>query len=206
MFYGIAWVEWFGYAASIVVAISLMMSSIVKLRWLNLTGATMFSSYGFIIGALPVGFLNLFIVVINVVYLVRMYRAKDDFRIMRWSGGDEFLSHFLEFHQAEIERFFPRLDFGNLDGRVVFFLVRNSAPIGLLFGRSQEGGSFLIELDYVGPQYRDLKMGSFLYEKNDFFRRQGYSALKAQATGSGHDAYLMRMGFARQGEYFVKAL
>ena len=206
MFLGIAWIEWFGYAASVVVAISLMMSSIVKLRWLNLTGATMFSSYGFIIGALPVGFLNLFIVVINVVYLVRMYRAKDDFRIMRWSGGDEFLSHFLEFHQAEIERFFPRLDFGNLDGRVVFFLVRNSAPIGLLFGRSQEGGSFLIELDYVGPQYRDLKMGSFLYEKNDFFRRQGYSALKAQATGSGHDAYLMRMGFARQGEYFVKAL
>ena len=206
MFLGIAWIEWFGYAASVVVAISLMMSSIVKLRWLNLTGAAMFSSYGFIIGALPVGFLNLFIVVINVVYLVRMYRAKDDFRIMRWSGGDEFLSHFLEFHRAEIERFFPRLDYRNLDGRSVFFLVRNSAPIGLLFGRSQEGGSFLIELDYVGPQYRDLKMGSFLYEKNDFFRRQGYSALKAQATGSGHDAYLMRMGFARQGEYFVKAL
>ena len=206
MFLGVAWIEWFGYAASVVVAISLMMSSIVKLRWLNLTGAAMFSSYGFIIGALPVGFLNLFIVVINVVYLVRMYRAKDDFRIMRWSGGDEFLSHFLEFHRAEIERFFPRLDYRNLDGRSVFFLVRNSAPIGLLFGRSQEGGSFLIELDYVGPQYRDLKMGSFLYEKNDFFRRQGYSALKAQATGSGHDAYLMRMGFARQGEYFVKAL
>jgi hypothetical protein len=206
MFLGIAWIEWFGYAASVVVAISLMMSSIVKLRWLNLTGAAMFSSYGFIIGALPVGFLNLFIVVINVVYLVRMYRAKDDFRIMRWSGGDEFLTHFLEFHRAEIERFFPRHDYRNLDGRSVFFLVRNSAPIGLLFGRSEEGGSFLIELDYVGPQYRDLKMGSFLYEKNDFFRRQGYTALKAQATGSGHDAYLMRMGFARQGEYFVKAL
>ena len=67
MFLGIAWIEWFGYAASVVVAISLMMSSIVKLRWLNLTGATMFSSYGFIIGALPVGFLNLFIVVITVV-------------------------------------------------------------------------------------------------------------------------------------------
>ena len=206
MFLGVAWIEWFGYAASVVVAISLMMSSIVKLRWLNLTGAAMFSSYGFIIGALPVGFLNLFIVVINVVYPVRLYRAEGAFRVMRWSGGGEGLSHFLEFHREEIERFFPRLDYRNLDGRSVFFLVRNSAPIGLLFGRSQEGGSFLIELDYVGPQYRDLKMGSFLYEKNDFFRRQGYSALKAQATGSGHDAYLMRMGFARQGEYFVKAL
>ena len=67
MFLGIAWIEWFGYAASVVVAISLMMSSIVKLRWFNLTGATMFSAYGFVIGAWPVGFLNLFIVAINII-------------------------------------------------------------------------------------------------------------------------------------------
>ena len=206
MFYGISWIEWFGYAASVVVAISLTMSSIVKLRWLNLTGAMMFSSYGFIIGALPVGFLNLFIVVINIVYLLRMYREKDDFRIMRWSGDTEYLRHFLDFHRMDIERFFPRLDLSNLDGRHVFFLVKNAAPIGLLLGRQPENGCFLIELDYVGPQFRDFKMGSFLYEKNDFFRQQGYSTLKAPVTGSHHDAYLARMGFARQGDYFVKAL
>jgi hypothetical protein len=206
MLYGIAWVEWFGYAASIVVAISLMMSSIVKLRWFNLTGAAMFSSYGFIIGALPVGFLNLFIVAINVVYLGRMYREKDDFRIMVWSGSDEYLNHFLDFHGKEIKRFFPRFDFSSVDGRRVFFLVKNAAPIGLLIGRRQDDGGFLIELDYVGPQFRDFKMGSFLYEKNDFFRQQGYSSLKAQATGSSHDAYLARMGFARHGDFFVKEL
>ncbi|MFT3848087.1 MAG: hypothetical protein QM739_05255 [Propionivibrio sp.] len=206
MLYGISWIEWFGYAASIVVAISLTMSSIVKLRWLNLTGAAMFSSYGFIIGALPVGFLNLFIVVINIVYLVRMYREKDDFRIMRWSGDAEYLNYFLDFHRAEIERFFPRLDVSDLAGRHVFFLIKNAAPIGLLLGRQPENGCFLIELDYVGPQFRDFKMGSFLYENNDFFRRQGYSILKAQAGGGGHDAYLLRMGFTRQGDYFVKTL
>lgn len=206
MFYGISWIEWFGYAASVVVAISLTMSSIVKLRWLNLTGALMFSSYGFIIGALPVGFLNLFIVVINIVYLVRMYRERDDFRIMRWSGDNEYLAHFLDFHRADIERFFPKLDISNLDGRHVFFLVKNAAPIGLLLGHQPEDGSFLIELDYVGPQYRDFKMGSFLYEKNDFFRRQGYSTLKAMASGGDHDAYLARMGFSRQGDLFVKTL
>ena len=51
---GVPWVEWFGYAASVVVAISLTMSSIIKLRWFNLTGAAMFSVYGFVIGAWPV--------------------------------------------------------------------------------------------------------------------------------------------------------
>lgn len=49
-------------------------------------------------------------------------------------------------------------------------------------------------------------MGSFLYEKNDFFRQQGYSTLKATASGGDHDAYLTRMGFARLGNDFVKVL
>lgn len=206
MFYGISWIEWFGYAASVVVAISLTMSSIVKLRWLNLAGAAMFSSYGFIIGAWPVGFLNLFIVVINIVYLVRMYREKDDFRIMRWSGDAEYLDHFLDFHRDEIARFFPRFDRADAVDRRVYFLVKNAAPIGLLLGRQTENGCFLIDLDYVGPQFRDFKMGSFLYANNDFFRQQSFSTLKAEASGGGHDTYLQRMGFTRQGDFFVKVL
>jgi len=38
---------WIGYIASGIVAISLAMSSIIKFRWMNLIGATMFSTYGF---------------------------------------------------------------------------------------------------------------------------------------------------------------
>lgn len=206
MYYGISWIEWFGYAASIVVAVSLTMSSIVKLRWLNLAGSTMFSIYGFIIGALPVGFLNLFIAAINVMYLTRMHREKDDFRIMAWSGGDEYLNYFLDTHRVEIGRYFPRFNGADLEGRSVFFLIKNSVPIGLLIGRRQADDCFLIELDYVGPEYRDFRMGSFLYEKNAFFKELGYASLKAPATGGGHDAYLERMGFARQEGCFVKKL
>ena len=204
--FGVSWVEWFGYAASVVVAISLTMSSIVKLRWFNLTGATMFSAYGFVIGAWPVGFLNLFIVAINIMYLLRLYRTRDDFRVMRWTGGDEFLKHFIDYHRQEIERFFPRFDAARLAGSVVYCLVRNASPIGLLIGRVDSAGRFEIDLDYVGPSYRDFRMGSFLYQQNDFFRNQGFSALLAAATGSGHDAYLERMGFVRQTGGFIKML
>ena len=38
--------EWVGYLASVVVAISLMMSNIKKLRWWNLIGAALFVAYG----------------------------------------------------------------------------------------------------------------------------------------------------------------
>ena len=206
MYFGIAWVEWFGYAASLMVAVSLMMSSIVKLRWFNLIGATMFSSYGFIIGSLPVGFLNLFIVAINVVNLFRMYREKDDFRIMSLSGDSEYLSYFLKCHRKEIEKYFPLFDFDQGGARSAFYLVKNSIPIGLLIGHKQDDTTFMIELDYVGSPYRDFKMGSFIYQNNDFFVRQDYRTLKAPSAGGSHDDYLRKMGFRQDGECFAKTL
>ena len=206
MFFGVPWVEWFGYAASLMVAVSLMMSSIIKLRWINLVGSAMFSTYGFVIGSLPVGFLNLFIVVINVVNLLRMYREKDDFRIMSLSGDSEYLAYFLKCHRSEIEKYFPLFDFAERGERSAFYLVKNSNPIGLLIGHRQDEDTLLIELDYVGAQFRDFKMGSFVYRNNEFFLSQGYKVLKAPATGGGHDVYLEKMGFRLEGQYFVRTL
>ncbi|WP_138417511.1 YgjV family protein [Aquibacillus sediminis] len=71
----IDWLEWLGYLASFIVLVSLLMSNILKLRWINLLGSGLFSLYGFLIGALPVGFMNLGIVFINIYYLVQLYRA-----------------------------------------------------------------------------------------------------------------------------------
>jgi len=66
--------EWVGYLASIVVAISLMMSNIKKLRWWNLIGAALFVAYGVAIDAYPVALVNFFIVLIDIYYLVKLYR------------------------------------------------------------------------------------------------------------------------------------
>lgn len=69
-----------GYAASILIATSLLMRSIVRLRAINLAGAAAFSVYGFLIGAYPVGVLNLMTATINVVQLVRLRRRREIFR------------------------------------------------------------------------------------------------------------------------------
>ena len=58
-----------GYIASALVAVSLMMSSILKLRVINLVGASLFTVYGLLIGAYPVAVMNLFIVLIDLYYL-----------------------------------------------------------------------------------------------------------------------------------------
>ncbi|MCE9788342.1 hypothetical protein [Shewanella chilikensis] len=67
--------EWVGYLASVVVAISLMMSNIKRLRWWNLLGAALFVAYGVAIAAYPVALVNFFIVLIDAYYLVKLYRT-----------------------------------------------------------------------------------------------------------------------------------
>ena len=80
MLFNISLIEWIGYLGSALVAVSLTMSSIKKLRWYNLTGAAIFSFYGFAIGALPVALLNLFIVIADAYYLYLIYAQKDSFK------------------------------------------------------------------------------------------------------------------------------
>ncbi|MBI3163860.1 MAG: YgjV family protein, partial [Chloroflexi bacterium] len=66
--------ELVGYVGSVLVAVSLMMKSLLRLRVINLVGALFFVLYGLLIGALPVAFLNALIVGVNVYYLAQMWK------------------------------------------------------------------------------------------------------------------------------------
>ena len=72
-----AFIEWFGYGASVVVGVSLLMTSVVRLRWINLAGSLLFTAYGLLISAYPVALLNFSIALINVWHLARIHRRRD---------------------------------------------------------------------------------------------------------------------------------
>ena len=74
--FGIPLIEWVGYAASIMIAISLIMTNIVKLRVINSIGCILFAIYGFTVRAYPVGIINTFIFFINCYYLYKMHKDK----------------------------------------------------------------------------------------------------------------------------------
>lgn len=67
--------ELLGYMASVFVAVSLMMRSLVKLRVINLVSAVLFTVYGLIIAAYPVAIVNGFIVLVNIYYLQQTWRT-----------------------------------------------------------------------------------------------------------------------------------
>jgi hypothetical protein len=198
MLLGISWQEWIGYLGSVLVAFSLTMSSIKKLRWYNLVGASVFAFYGFMIGALPVALLNLFIVITNIFYLFRMYSHRDDFKLIRVAIGDAYLKYFLNYHQKEIQSFFPDFNhekWNEQDNRFTVLLIRNAAVAGVLSGLLIDG-KLNVEIDFVTAAYRDLKPGHFIYTQSSaFFSDAGVDRFEANSKNELHRKYLLKMGF-----------
>lgn len=191
-----------GYAASVLIATSLLMRSIVRLRAINLAGAATFSLYGFLIGAYPVGVLNLLTAIINIVQLVRLRRRKEIFRILEVRPDSPYLQYFLDFQAADIRRFFPAFarETATDASRLALVVLRDLVPAGVLLGRI-EGERLEVDLDYVVPQYRDTKVGRFLFgDEADFFRRRGIGEIVSRADADVHAQYLRRMGFTRAGD------
>ena len=193
----IPWLEIIGYAGSVLVAVSLTMSSVVKLRWLNLAGAAVMSVYGLLVGAYPVLAVNAFIVLVNVWYLGRMTREEEYFELLEIkSMANTFLARFLEFHASDIARYFPGFDLAALKDPTVVFILRDMHPAGLLICVPDGDGTLEVALDYVIPRYRDLKCARFFYRQwGPVFARRGFRRFLARTDVADHVRYLSRIGY-----------
>ncbi len=188
--------DWIGYIASLIVLISLLMSSIKKLRWINLGGALLFGIYGFLIGSLPTGFMNLGIVIIDIYFLIRMYKSKEFFRVLPIENDTEYLNYFLDFYKKDIG---SRLDISKIDFKkatVKLYLLRNMNPAGIFICNEFDKKTLEITLDYVIPMFRDFKLGQFIFGGQKlYFLGKGYNRFVVFTKNSSHIKYLKKMGF-----------
>jgi hypothetical protein len=190
--------QWIGYIASVVIATSMLMNSIQKLRWINLFGAALFSIYGFIINAFPVAMLNGFIVCIDIYYLLKMYANKDYFRLLEVNSTNNYLEAFLDFHKNDIEKFFPGFTFKPELNKLSILILCNMSVAGVVLAHEENQKTLKIGLDFVIPQYRDQKPGKFLYKNNlYYFSKLGYEKLCSQTYSKSHSKYLKKMGFIK---------
>ncbi|SMO41232.1 hypothetical protein SAMN06265379_101617 [Saccharicrinis carchari] len=191
--------EWIGYAASLMIAISITMSSIVKFRILNLIGALIFSLYGFLIGALPVGFMNLFIAFVDLYFLIQIFKTKEAFEILEVRPNDNYLARYLQFNEREIQRFFPGFTYNPEWNDLSFFVLRDMQVAGLFLAHRQADNVLRVRLDYVGPKYRDFKNGRYIYSRlRKYFSEHGITMVLADAGSKNHLKYLKKIGFEEQ--------
>jgi hypothetical protein len=188
--------QWVGYAASVIIAVSLAVSSIVKFRWLNMVGALAFSIYGFMIGAIPVGILNGIIAIVDIYFLVIIYGKKEVFETLEIRPENYYLIRFLEYHNDEIQKFFPGFYYKPDMNTVSFFILRNMSVAGLYLAHREENNVLKVGLDYVIPEYRDFKNGKYVYLRlKDRFIESGFTKVLAEGNSFKYIKYLKKLGF-----------
>lgn len=193
--------QWIGYTASAIIAISMTMSSIVKFRVINLIGASLFCTYGILIDALPVALLNGFIVVVDIYYLHNIFSRKEVFDIMRVRNDNKYLKRFLDFYRDDIQRFFPGFTHRPELNSYTFFILRDMAVAGILLARREEGEVLHVILDYVKAEYRDFKNGKFIFHRlQEEMIREGFTKVVTEGHTPIHKRYLRKLGFKQTGE------
>lgn len=189
--------EYIGYAGSVIILVSLLMRSLVKLRWINLAGSALFSVYGLMIHAWPVFGINAVIVGIDAWFVYQMSRLRDYFDLSPLPEiGAAYFRKFFLYHENDIQAFFPGTPFESLVGAETYLLFRNMLAVGF-FSIRREGDEARVVADYVVPEYRDFQTGAFVYGiKRMYFKEMGIRRFVAESGNAVHQTYLRRNGFA----------
>ena len=196
------YLEIFGYIGTALVLLSMMMTSVVKLRLFNTVGSCISMIYAFLSGAWPVVFLNLGLIIINVWQLIRLNRTETIFECIPVNADDKSLEYFLTYHGNDIAQHFPDYKLKQGPNTEVYMVYTAGESVGVLVG-TRDFDTLNVELDYSTVKYRDCSVGTFLYEH---LKKTGIKKLIAEGKGEFHNQYLIKMGFAEVSGKFTKVL
>ena len=195
--------ELVGYLGSVLVLISMLMTSVVRLRVINLIGSAVFTAYALLIRSYPTALLNGCLVGVNVYQLLRLRRAAGkSYEIQAIGPGEGFTAWFLDRCREDAARYFPALDAEKARHAEGFAVFYDDQAAGILLGE-REGDLFRILLDYTTPSFRDCSVGEFLYGA---LPGCGVARLSGAADSPEHVQYMEKMGFTRleDGSYFKR--
>ncbi len=187
-----------GYLASFIVLVSLLMSSVKRLRWINLIGSMTFAVYGFLIGSIPVAVLNIGTSLINIYYLTKMSNTKEYFQTLEFETDSKYFQNFLDFYQKDLFYFFSPKNINLKQSDISFYVLRNLKPAGIFIGTKITDDVLRVDFDYVVPEFRDFRLGKYIYQDmRHIFIDKGLKTLVAYTNVQKHEKYLIKMGFKK---------
>lgn len=201
-----------GYIASVLLAISLLVTNDFKFRWLNTFGCISFVIYGILINALPIILTNSILLVINLFYLIRIYRTKENFDLLEIKRDDKLVNKFLSFYHDDIKYYFPDFKLNDLDGGICFVVLRDIVIANIFAANIFENGKAFVTINYTVPKYRDYKVGKFIFEKEKkYLVSKGIKTIMYKDIArKDHEKFLGIMGFKKEHlgdkEYYTKNL
>lgn len=194
-------VEIIGYVGSALVLVSMLMTSVVRLRIINLTGSIIFAGYALAIRSYPTAIMNICLAGINIYHLVRIFKEQKIYDLIKLDQGDGYFSYLLDSFGEDILHWFP--DFSAESKADAAYLVCcDKDPACLFLGKETAPGDLTVMLDYATPVYRDTSVGKFLYTN---LADKGYKTLSFGQRSEGHLPYLQKMGYVKadDGSYVL---
>lgn len=201
-----------GYIASGFLAISLLVNNDFKFRWINALGCLFFIIYGLLIHAFPIVLTNGFLLCINLYYIAKIYKAHEDFDIIEFSGEDRIVNKFLSFYKDDIITYFPDFHFELGDTHIRFIVLRDLVIANIFVAELQKDGTAVVKLNYTIPQYRDFKVGRYIfYKEKKFLLSKGVIRIVYESVAKkGHAKFLKVNGFEKKyginGNGYIKVL
>lgn len=191
-----------GYVGSAFVLASFLMATVKKLRIINSIGSVVTIVYGFLIQAYPTVFMNVCLLAINVWYLIKMFRYKESFNIVRSRMNDGSVKFFLEQNKDDISQFFPEFNAESDDINYTRLIYCQNKIVGLCAGKLTDG-VLNIFIDYTVKEYRDYSVGRYLFAS---FPSDNITTVEVSQKTKHHDLYMRKMGFVRDGNRFTKRI
>jgi hypothetical protein len=203
------WLEAAGWIGSALVVYSLTQARVLRFRWINFAGSVIATAYNAILGIWPFVAMNGVIAVINVYWLVRLYReAHDDatYEVVEVTPDDAYLQHVLRTHATDIAEFAPGFAAQPPPDEVrsAYLVQRGDETVGVVVVRDAGGGEAQVELDWVSQRFRDFTPGEFVYRRSGIFAAKGFDRLVVPRALPRSLDYLHRVGFRSDGDRWVR--
>ena len=189
-----------GYTASLLLAISLLVNNDLKFRWLNTLGCIAFIGYGILIHAFPIILTNSILLLINLFYLIKIYRTHEDFELIEFKGEEKLVHKFLSFHQSDIQAYFPEYRQEETGNNINFVVLRDLVIANMFVAELTEDGTAIVKINYTVPRYRDYKVGKFIFDReNKYLVSKGVRRLIYRSVfNKKHEKFIQVMGFKKE--------
>ena len=195
--------EIFGYIGSVLVVVSLLMTSVIKLRIFNMAGSIISGTYALIIGSFPLVLMNGCLIIINIYNLYKLLNTKQEYDLVEIKAEDAFTGYFLEHYKTDIKKYFPDFGFDVSEMDMAYLVCCKADPAGILLGKKCGIDEIEISLEYTTQMFRDCSAGKYLYEE---LAGKGIKKLVLRNAGEDHRAYLLKMGYTGSNGVYEKKL